>query len=163
MSERQVLATVRALLEDETEGLAVTAAAVVAEWELGEGRVRTDYGWDRWVLRGALLPATPRWSVAPIANESDHMHAAKPERAGRHVLGIRGAVVDADTDRLEDWLLVHHEALLRVLDRLEDYSRETGGTIALLEAPSRIAYGSFTGTATEAGLECTISLLERST
>lgn len=162
MSAREVLVTVRELLEDDERGLRAQAERVVQEIGLGLGSVRTDYGWDRWVLRGQLLQASPRWSVAPAAYEANGKHAAKTERDARVVLAIRGSVVDADPSRLEDWLLVHTQALLDCLDALEEYSRTVGGTIALVEDPARIEYGSFTSTATEAGLECTVSLLERS-
>ena len=158
MSQKQVLATVEALLQDGARGLTAKATALAA----GDGTIQTNFRFVRWALAGTMQPATaPNVMVRPGAWRPQTRNDANPHRDAFAAIEIGYEFFGADPDAIQANVALVATALAQVLDELVDYADDTGGTIANIEEPIEFLFGQFTGP-TSHGFLARVTVFERS-
>lgn len=160
MSQRQVLNLLKAALLDATTGLAAQAAAEATTLGLS---VSTDFALDPWMLSGQMkATGQHNVSVTPRGWAANTMLPNETYRDAIVSFQVSFETFAAASGQLEDTISVFATALMRVFDRLRDYSDANGGTVLqVLEAVS-FSFGEFTGgSATSSGFTCTVTIQER--
>jgi hypothetical protein len=165
MSQRQLLDTLKLALQDGDTGLAAQAQTIA----IAEGlNVRTDFTFDRWALSGKMMPGGgPNVSVTPTGWAANTMlpNEALRDAVGSFNIGYEN--FSADMGELEDNVSVVATALIRVLDRLREFSDTklpagSGTVVQVLEAVS-FTFGAFGRGATSSGFLCSVNIQERGT
>lgn len=165
MSERQVIATLRAALQDAAIGFAPTVAAVLAAEGIAAGIVTTEYNFVRWI--GAEKLAAPSMghevAIYPSTSRETLELPLESLREGLIDLTLTFTTFHSDAGVIEDNILVHAAALRRVLDRLREFSDANGGTVAQVVEPITVDFLTNAGAATSAGFRARFTIEERST
>lgn len=164
MSERQVIATVRAALADVGYGLAAKVAEVIAAEGIPAGVVTTEYNFIRWLRANKLDEASAGHavSVTPVRSTNQLQIPAEMRRDGLIDLELGFTTYQADPATIEENVLVHAAALRRCLDKLREFSDANGGTVLQVREPVTIDYASASGSATSAGFKARFTIEERS-
>ena len=164
MSERQVIATLRAAFADPVIGLGATAAEVIALEGIPAGVVTVVYDFVKW-LRGGGLPeaaAGHTISIVPLRSTSTLAIPVESQREGLIPLELTFTTFHSDPAAIEENVLVHAAAVRRCLDKLREFSDANGGTIVQVREPVDIDFG-ISGNATSAGFRARFTIEERST
>lgn len=163
MAIDQVIATVNALLQDASEGLAPRVTALLALRGLAPDAVRTDPFFDEWLLAGKMHPAgAPRVLVRPQRTIANQVPFPGNTRRADVALVVQFRYFAAEVVEIERAAGLYGTALLMALDGLDAYSRAQGGTVMDLHDPITIDFGTFDGTPTSGGWEAAFTLLEDS-
>jgi hypothetical protein len=164
VSERQIIATLRAALADAAFGLADAAADVIALEGIAAGIVTTDYNFIRWKNVGspAVTSAGHEVAVVPARSAENLEIPAETQRDGLIDIELTFTTFHSDAGAIEDNVLVHAAALRRCLDRLREFSDANGGTVLQVREPVTIDFLTTTGNATSAGFRARFTIEERS-
>ena len=164
MSERQVIALLRAELADPVVGFAAAVAEVIALEAIAAGIVTTEYNFPKWIRASQLAPASSGHDVSIVpARSSETLEIpAETVRFGTVDIQLDFSTFHSDADTIEENLLVHAAALRRCLDRLREYSDAHAGTVDQVIEPITIDYGPSAGSATSASFRARFTIQERS-
>jgi len=161
MSQRQLLDTLKAAVLDTGTGLKAQADAIALAESIG---VVTTFALDRWMLSGVMKSAAQHnVSISPKSWAANTMLPNENVRDAVGVFNISFETFSADPGVLEDTVSVFATALIRVLDRLREFSDAHSGTVVQVLESVSFSFGAFAGgTATSAGFICTVNIQERS-
>lgn len=164
MSERQVIALLRAELDDAVYGFADAVADVIALEAIAAGIVTTDYNFVRWknVTAPAVTSAGHEVAIVPARSAENLEIPAETQRDGLVDIELSFTTFHSDAQAIEDNVLVHAAALRRCLDRLREYSDANGGTVLQVREPVSIDFLVASGNATSAGFRARFTIEERS-
>lgn len=159
MSQREILATVNALLQDAALGMAARTAALAGE---SDRVIATDFRFVKWVLAGKMQPATqPNLMTRPSRWLPDAKNDGRPHRDAGAQLEIGYEYFGADPDDIQENVTIAATALAQVLDQLPGYAQDNAGTVYDIEDPIDFQFGQFVGPASN-GFLATVRVLERS-
>lgn len=157
MSQQQILATVQALLEDATEGLAARTTALAA----GDARIRSDFHFVPWQLSDRPHPTQQPNVMLRPRQWQPGLRRLTTIRDAQVAIEIGYEYFGTDAQAIQDNVTLVATALAQVLDGLRDYSDAHGGTVIDVLDPLTFAFGQFSGP-TSNGFLCTVTLEERS-
>lgn len=166
MSERQVVAIMRAVLKDDTDGLAAAMLTIASAESLDA--IDTAIYFPKWISAGTFQPGfSSVVTVVPFRSESDvrDVDARPVQRDGNVMVRITYEIQLADQSALEDNVLVAAAALRGVLDSLTIYSDSNSGTVQGVVSPMAFEFGTFESdqNGSAGGFVCTVTILERGT
>jgi hypothetical protein len=161
MSQRQLLDTLKAAVLDTDTGLKAQADTIALAESI---EVVTDFALDRWMLSGVMHSAAQHnVSIAPKQWAANTMLPNENLRDAVGIFTISFETFSPDPAVLEDTISVFTTALIRVLDRLREFSDAHAGTVVQVMESVSFAFGAFAGgTAASSGFICTVSIQERS-
>jgi hypothetical protein len=159
VSQRQVLVTALALLQDNGVGLKAKTDALAGQ---STATIRSDFNFTKWTLRGPLNPAAaPNVMLRPRSWNPDQKLAVKPDRTSWSEIEIGYEYFGTDPDEIQENITIVATAVAQVLDGLRDYSDAHAGTIADVRDPLQFLFGEFAGPSS-AGFIARATILERS-
>jgi hypothetical protein len=159
VSQRQVLVTVLALLQDNGVGLKAKTDALAGQ---SSSTIRSDFTFTKWALRGPLNPAAaPNVMLRPRLWRPEQKLAAYPDRTSTCLIEIGYEYFGTDADEIQENLTIVATALAQSLDGLRDFSDAHAGSIVDVNDPLEFQFGEFAGP-TSAGFLARATILERS-
>lgn len=159
MSQSEVIATTRALLEDATLGFKAKLAALAAGNPIA---VSSEMRFVKWALAGTMQQATmANVMLRPGTWRPDAKNDGRPHRDAFASIEVGFETFAADPDVIQETAILAATALAQVLDGLVDYAQLNGGTIADIEDPIQFEFGQFVGP-TSNGFLARVTLFERS-
>lgn len=159
MSQTQVLATTKALLEHVALGFKAKIVALSA----GDPDILTDVQVVSWSLEGIMQPATKvNVMLRPGDWRFNPKNEGRPHRDAFSEVEIDVELFHSDPAILEKNLPLLATAMAQTIDGIVDYSMANAGTIADLEDPVTIVFGSFRPSRTMNSFTCRATVFERS-
>lgn len=165
MSAHQVVATMRALLQDPVVGLRAKAMALADQLQ-PVGAVRFEFNFTRWAFGRQMNPATMgNVMLRPSSWRGDEKLATQ-QRDAQCTIEIGYEMFATDPDEIEDNVTIIAAAIAQcAVDELRAYSDAHGGTIVDVIDPIEVQFGEFAGvpgSATSNGFLARITVFERS-